>query len=185
MSRALPRTAPVVPAAALVTLLFPAPLLAGTDSGLYAGFGLGRASVELDPVDGFGFDDEDAAWKLIGGYNFGWIPLVDLAAEASYVDFGTPDDDGVEVDAKGVSVVGLAGVNFGLLGAFAKLGGIAWDADFDGPSGSSGDDGFDPAWGLGVRANLFSFQLRAEYEYFDIDASDEVSLISASFIYTF
>src|SRR5690606_14164384 len=101
MYRSPQRTLPRTSAAVLALLLLPGPLLAGTDSGLYAGFGLGRASIELDPAEGFGFDDDDAAWKLVGGYNYGWIPLVDLAAELSYVDFGTPDDGSVEVDAKG------------------------------------------------------------------------------------
>ena len=55
------------------------------DSGFYLGGSLGDASVE---VDDFGFDENDSASKIFGGFIFD-MPVVDFAVEAAYVDLGT------------------------------------------------------------------------------------------------
>lgn len=166
--------------AALALTALPGTALAGTDSGFYVGFGIGEASVE--DIENFDFDGDDTAWKLFGGYNFGWIPFIDLAVEGGYVDFGKPDDGGIRVDADGFDLFGLVGTNIGPIGVFGKVGLIRWDADTNvGPS----DDGTDAAYGIGARFSLFSFQIRAEYEIFDVDAADDVDLLSISGVYTF
>jgi outer membrane immunogenic protein len=170
-------------------------VLAGGDSGFYIGAGAGQASADgsSNAVQG-NFDGDDTAYKLIGGYNFGIIPLVDLGVELEYVDFGKPDDNvgglDIQVDANAVAAFGIAGLNFGPFGVFGKVGAFNWDADLDVEgSGSTGDDGNDLAYGIGARFHIASFQIRAEYEYFDLDASDlndaDLDLLSASFIYTF
>jgi hypothetical protein len=68
---------------------------------------------------------------------------------------------------------------------FGKLGLIAWDADASEGPDSVSDDGTDPAAGLGAGLQFGSFGIRAEYEYFDIDSADDVSLISASALWVF
>lgn len=173
------------------TLLLPAAALAGTESGFYVGAGVGQASVgdiDSDEFGDFEFDGDDTAWKIFGGFNFGLIPFLDLAIEGGYVDFGKPDDtvqnDNVEVDANGFDVFGLVGVNLGPVGLFGKAGLITWDGDVSAEGESIGDDGTDPAYGVGARLKFGSLEVRAEYEYFDIDASD-VDMISASGVWTF
>ena len=160
--------------------LFATSAYAGADSGFYLGAGVGQASV--GDIDGVGdFDGEDTGYKLIAGYNFGLIPLLDLAVEAEYVDFGEPDDGGIKVDANAFAAFGLAGINLGPFGIFAKAGMFNWDAD---ATGGFSDDGTDPAYGAGVRFQISSFQIRAEYEYFDADPAS-LDLLSASLLYTF
>lgn len=171
----------------LSAAMIAAPAYAGGDSGFYIGAGVGQGSVDGDIDGGEGvvsFDGDDTAYKLIAGYNFGIIPLIDLAAEIEYVDFGKPDDGGVEVDASAIAAFGLVGVNIGPIGVFGKVGMASWDADASSTLGSASDDGTDPAYGAGLRFQIASFQIRAEYEYFDVDEAD-ADLLSASLLYTF
>jgi opacity protein-like surface antigen len=160
-----------------------APAFAGGDSGFYLGAGVGQANVDGDS-DFSGFDSDDTGFKAIVGYNIGLVPLVDLAVEAEYVDFGKPDDSGLELEPTALAAFGLVGVNLGPIGVFAKLGAFSWDVDatFEGESAS--DDGTDVAYGLGARFQIASFQIRAEYEIFDVDDAD-VDFLSASLLYTF
>jgi hypothetical protein len=170
----------------LTAALASGPAFAGADSGFYLGAGVGQASVgDINIGGGDTFDGDDTAYKAIVGFNFGWIPLIDLAVEGSYIDFGKPDDGGIEVDADALAAFGVVGANLGPIGFFGKVGAINWDAKVSGDGGSADDDGTDPAYGIGARFALGSFQIRAEYELFDIDAADDVDLLSASLLYTF
>jgi OmpA-like transmembrane domain len=140
----------------LLAALASAPAFAGADSGFYLGAGVGQASAsDIDIQDQeFNFDGDDTGYKALVGFNFGWIPLIDLAVEGSYTDFG-------------------------------KAGAANWDGNVSGSNISGDDDGTDPVYGVGARFALGSFQIRAEYEYFDIDVVDGIDFISASLLYTF
>ena len=156
----------------------PAAAVAGTDSGFYIGAGVGDASVkEAD------FDASDSAYKIFGGYNIGFIPLVDFAVEASYVDFGKPSTTAGSVEISGVNAFGLAGLSFGPFGIFAKAGMINWDADSTFGSTTSSESGTDPAYGVGARLAFGSFAVRAEYEVYDLDA--DLDMVSISGVFTF
>lgn len=171
----------------LSAAMLSAPAYAGGDSGFYLGAGVGQGSVDGDldgGEGGFSFDGDDTAFKVLAGYNFGVIPLIDLAAEVEYVDFGKPDDGGVELDVSALAAFGVVGVNLGPVGLFGKAGVASWDADASFAGDSSSDDGTDPAYGAGVRFQIASFQIRAEYEFFDVDDAD-ADLLSASLLYTF
>lgn len=179
---------------ALSGLVLATPAAAGTDSGFYAGAAVGRAYTgDVDVNTGSGtadFDGDDTGWKLIAGYNLGLIPFVDLAVEGGYVDFGTADENlgglgSVELEADGFNLFGVAGAGFGPVGIFAKLGLIDWDADIRAAGTTVRDDGTDPAYGVGVRFALFSLQIRGEYEFYDIDAADDISLLSIGALWTF
>ena len=158
-------------------LASPAAVFAGTDSGFFIGVGAGEAGFEVKDSD---FDESDTAYKVFGGYNIGFIPLVDFAVEAAYVDFGSPSAGNVSVDSSSLNAFGLAGLSFGPFGIFAKAGVSNWDTE----AGSVSDSGTDPAYGLGARFAIGSFAVRAEYELYDFDKAD-VEMISVSGIYTF
>jgi len=158
-------------------LAIPTAAIAGADSGLYIGIGAGDASVKNGD-----FDASDSAYKIFGGYNIGFIPLIDIAVEASYVDFGNPSTSDGNVDVSGLNAFGLAGLSFGPFGVFAKAGVISWDVDSNFGSSSS-DSGTDPAYGLGARFALGSFSVRAEYEVYDLDI--DLNMVSVSGVYTF
>jgi OOP family OmpA-OmpF porin len=160
------------------------------EDGFYAGVGVGQATIEIDDSD-IDFDQDDFGWKAFAGYRF--MPY--FGVEGGYVDFGEPDDSilgiDVEVDADGWD---LFAVGFWPIGEkwdlFAKLGVIAWSADikgsFQGESVSEEEDGADLAYGLGAGWNFSErFSVRGEWEYFDIDDTDEVYLLSLSAVYRF
>jgi hypothetical protein len=160
----------------LVSLCLTTPMtaLAGADSGLYIGFGAGDTSIE-----GGGFDVEDSGYKVFGGFNFGVVPFVDVAVEASYVDFG---EFGI-IDVTGANAFGLVGLNFGPFGVFAKAGVLDWEIESD-IGALDGESGTDSAYAVGAKFAIGSFAVRAEYEVFDLDDVD-LDMISISGTYTF
>ncbi len=157
----------------------PAAVVAGAESGLYIGVGVGDASVKDS-----NFDASDSAYKVFGGYNIGFIPLVDFAVEASYVDFGKPSTSAGSIDVSGYNAFGLAGLSFGPFGIFAKAGMLSWDSDATFGASSTSESGSDPAYGLGARLAIGSFSVRAEYEVYDLDGAD-LDMVSVSGVYTF
>jgi len=161
-----------------VFLGLPGAAVAGADSGFYIGAGVGDATVEDT-----NFDESDSAYKIFGGYNIGFIPLVDFAVEASYVDFGSPSSSAGRVEVTGLNAYGLAGLSFGPFGVFAKAGAINWDTDSTVGNRSSSKSGTDSAYGIGARFALGSFSVRAEYERYDLDI--DLDMVSVSGIFTF
>ena len=157
----------------------PAAAVAGTDSGLYIGAGAGSATVK--DAD---FDESDSAYKIFGGYNIGFIPLVDFALEASYVDFGKPSTSTGSVELSGVNAFGLAGLSFGPFGIFAKAGVLSWNSDANFGTTSTSDSATDTAYGVGARFAIGSFAVRAEYELYDLDNTD-LDMVSVSGVFTF
>ena len=169
------------------SVAIPAVSIAGAESGFYIGAGVGDATVKADDIN---FDESDAAYKIFGGYNIGFIPLVDFAVEASYVDFGSPNSGLNRMDINGVNAFGLAGLSFGPFGLFAKAGAIRWDLDASGSDGNGGivsgsQSGTDPAYGIGARFAISSFAVRAEYEVYDVDSVSDLSMLSVSAVFTF
>jgi hypothetical protein len=162
-------------------LSIPTAVTAGTDSGFYIGAGAGDAKIENSDA---GFDESDSAYKIFGGYNIGFIPLVDFAVEASYVDFGKPTISDSSIEVTGFNAFGLAGLSFGPIGVFAKAGALSWDADSTFGTVSSSDSGTDPAYGVGARFAIGSFAVRAEYEVYDLDNTD-IGMASISGVFTF
>jgi hypothetical protein len=155
------------------------------DNGIYLGAGIGQSDIELDSdaFSGIGFNGDDTAWKLIVGIR----PLDWLAIEASYVDLGKPEDDGVEIDADAFTAFAVGFLPVGPVDVFAKAGLINYDAK--GSLSNVGevvdDDGTEFAYGAGVQFRLLSFAIRAEYEKFDVKDLDDVNMISVSVTYTF
>jgi len=158
----------------------PTVAVAGADSGFFIGLGVGESTVESGD-----YSESDSAYKVLGGYNFGVVPLIDLAVEASYVHFGNPSTDVTSVEVTGLDAFGLAGLSFGPFGIFVKAGLIDWGIDTTEGTVTNSESGTDPAYGLGARLAFGSFSVRAEYEYFDLDSDVDVGLASISAIYTF
>lgn len=170
-------------------------LTAQAESGFYVGGSVGDATVQAEVPDEdnigdvFSFDESDFAWKAFAGYNFD-LTVFDLAIEGGYVDLGAPSGDitgtSVELDLGGWDVFGLAGVQLGPIGVFAKAGLISWDIEATVEGIDAGeDDGTDPAYGVGARFSVGSFEIRGEYEMFDLDNVDDVYMLSAGVVWTF
>lgn len=163
------------------------------DSGFFIGGNVGSATVSADvPDPGFGndinFDEDDFAFKVYGGYAFD-LPIIDLGVELGYFDLGSPTADvagqDVGIAVSGYHAFALAGVNLGPVGLFLKAGMSSWDADLFVDDLVGGEDGSDPAYGVGLRFTLGSVEIRGEYEMYDIDDADDVYMASAGLVWRF
>lgn len=169
----------------LATSSLSATALAGNDSGLYIGGSVGSADLEFS-FDADKYDDDNTAYKAFGGYNFGIVPLIDVAVEFSYIDFGSASTNikNASADVTALTAAGLLGFNFGPVGLFGKAGVVDWDSDYKIADIKDSDSGADPFYGVGAKLQLGSFAVRAEYEYFDLDRSN-IGLYTVGASYTF
>ena len=168
--------------------VMPMTVLAGGESGFYLGGGVGNSSMEVDTAfDGntYNYNGSDAGYKVILGYNFGIIPLIDLGVEGSYVSFGKIEEGDSSVKATGFDGFGVGALTFGPFAVFGKVGAIKWDSDTTVPGATASESGTDPAYGVGARFQLFSFSVRAEYEVFDVEGLKDLTMFSVSALYTF
>jgi len=109
-----------------------------------------------------------------------------------FVDFVSPstsiDVVSYTLDSDSWNLWGIAGLDIGPIGFFAKVGYIAWDV-----SGSSvgesresiSDDGTDLAYGIGAKLLLGSLELRGELEMYDIEGAESLNMISAGLAWRF
>lgn len=154
------------------------------DNGFYLGGSVGQANVEIDDIAGIGaadFEGEDTAFKFIAGIR----PLDWLAVEASYVNFGEPDDTvlgtKVETEGDGISAFAVGFLAVGPVDLFAKAGLLTWDTKVSGFD----EDGTDFAYGVGAQFRVWSLGVRAEYEKFEVDEVDDLNMLSVGVTFTF
>lgn len=164
---------------AIVTaaVLAASPAMAADDGGFYVGAGVGSFSLEID-----GFDDSDTGFKVLGGYGFNDY----LGVELEYLDGGTVEEFGLEIDVSGfnASVMGSYPVTE-QFDVFAKLGMLFWDVDVSG-LGRGSDSGEDFSWGVGAGYDFTdNLGARIEYQGFEIEDVDTADLISASVVWKF
>jgi OOP family OmpA-OmpF porin len=164
--------------AAAAALCLATPALAADEGGVYVGAGIGSMGVDVG-----GFSGDDFAYKVFGGWMFN--PYI--GAELEYLDGGTAEDRGVEID--------VSGFNASLKGAypftdqfsvFAKVGMLFWDADVSSFEVNGSDDGEDFSWGVGLGFDFSdNLGVTLEYQGFEIEDTDTVDLISAGLVWRF
>lgn len=147
-------------------------------SGVYVGASAGQSNTEASSFDGSG-----TAFKLQGGYRV----MKYFGVEADYRDFGTQEDQSVEFDATALDLFAMGVVPVGhAFEVFAKAGWSNWDADIiDSGVNVGSDDGTDLAYGLGGSYTFGKFDLRVEFEQFDVENTDDVTVASLGFNYKF
>jgi hypothetical protein len=179
MNRRWPRIA----AAALLGLLVPQ-LHA---EGLYLGAAIGQAGIK-DNINTETFDSNDAAYKAFIGWRFK-VPVVNLAVEGAYTDFGKPSQtlggQRVETKLHGPSLAGLVILPLGPIDLYGQGGAINWSSDTTIGGATTSRSGTDAFYGVGAGLNLGPFGLRAEYERFQIKDVDRVDLLSLSALFQF
>lgn len=176
-------------AIALSTLLLSSTVFAGGDTGIYIGVGAGGYNTDIkeSELTNIGttndFKSSGTAGKLIAGYNFGIIPLVEVAVEANYVVLQEAEEKKVKMDGNAINGFGLVGINLGSLGLFGKAGMSNYSLKVKNNSSKTLSDSA-PVYGLGARFELFGVRLRAEYELYDIQ-DIKLDTTTASITYTF
>ena len=150
--------------------------------GFSVGASIGSSKIEVDDSSsGIAFDGSDFGWKVFGKYMFNdnW------GIEVGYVDFGNPDDTILGVDFD-IEVDGIDAFFIGSFPAtdsvdlFGKAGYVSWDAKISSPGvPSQSDDGSDLALGVGAAFHTSDkFSILGEWEWFDIEDSDAVWILS-------
>jgi OOP family OmpA-OmpF porin len=154
-------------------------------SGLYLGAGLGQSTVK-DNTSGGNLDASDTAYKAFVGYRFNMIPIIDLAVEGGYTDFGKPSQtfsgQNVEFKLHGYDAAGLLIFPLGPFDLYGKVGMLSWNASGSGTSSTSGTD---PFYGVGAGFNIWKIGIRAEYERYKIKDVDQVQMYSLSALFQF
>ena len=186
---------------ALAAVLFLAASAAYADDpplGFYLGASIGSASLELeDSNTSADFKGDDTGFKLAAGYRF----LKWVAVEASYQDYGQPEDDVLGVRLRGdfssfsVSALGL--LPLGDFDLYARGGIARWDGSLEAVNFGIdvSEDNTDPLFGLGAQYRAGRLAIRLEYEAlllgFDDDEDDEadgddwVDLVALGVTWTF
>lgn len=173
---------------AILGVAMMAPAVAAADSGFYLGGSVGNAGVDvtIDPQLP-AFDESDTAYKLFAGYNW-QLSALSLGVEGAYNNFGKPsaDFEGVSlaVEPTGFTVFGVAAIGLGPVDVFGKVGYLAWDADSIENGEVFSDDGSDAGYGVGLRFNVGSLEIRGEYELYEVEEAD-VAMVSVGLAYRF
>lgn len=156
--------------------------------GLYIGAGIGVATVK-DEVNTGTLDSDDTSYKAFVGWRFDVIPLIDLAVEAAYTDFGRPSQtlagQNVQFKLTGASLAGLLIFPLGPLDLYGKAGLMSWRSERSEGASSSSGSGSDPFYGAGVGFYIWKIAIRAEYERFQVKDVDRVDMLSVSALFQF
>jgi outer membrane immunogenic protein len=157
--------------------------------GLYLGAGVGVASFKDDLGTGVTFDEEDAAYKAFIGWRFDFVPVIDLAIEAGYTDFGKPSHavgaQQFAVNLRGPSIAGLVILPLGPVDLYAKLGVLDWKLERTVGGTTQTSSGNDSFYGAGIGFYIWKLAFRAEYERFEIKDVDRVEMVSVHALFQF
>lgn len=178
-------------------MAFAGPALA-QDTGFYAGIHIGQASAK-DGCEGAGAlgvscDDEDTAFKILGGYQFN----KNFAVELGYTDFGEVSGGGAvgnfstEATAFELVAVGMMPLA-DRFSVYGKIGMYRADVDASGTGifGSVSESNTDLTFAVGVRYDFTrNLGVRAEWQkYQDVGGGDisesDVDVLSVGVIWKF
>lgn len=173
-------------AAALMSSLFVS--RAEAASGLYLGAGAGQSTVKDNTTAG-DLDSNDTAYKAFVGYRFNIIPIIDLAVEGGYTDFGKPaqtiSGQNVQFKLHGYNAAGLLIFPLGPIDLYGKAGMLSWSADTSVAGTTSSKTGTDPFYGVGIGFYIWKIGIRAEYESYKIQDVDQLYMYSVSALFQF
>ena len=155
------------------------------DSGFYVGGGIGQATLK-DDASNIDIDENDTAWKAYAGYRFGGlIPLLDLAGELTYRDFGKPEGTNFEYDATGYDASALGILTLGPIDLFLRVGVGQYDIESVVNGLSSDDDGTAGMYGVGAGLRVWRVNIRAEWERIEPDGVDNIDMYSINAYFRF
>lgn len=183
------RTGQVLLAGLAAALLTYGQAAAAAD-GLYLGLGIGAATVK-DDFQTSTFEADDVAYRAFIGWRFDEIPVIDLAVEAAYTNFGKPSQtlgmpaQNVEYELHGPSLAGLLILPLGPVDLYAKGGVLDWQLDRTVGATTSSHSGTDGFYGVGAGFYLWKLAFRVEYERFEIEDVDRLEMFSLDVLIQF
>lgn len=141
------------------------------------GAGVGSNTVDIDED----FDESDMGWKAFAGFRF----FKFFGIEAQYVEFGNPEADDIEVELNDIAAFGVGVLPIGgHFEIFGKAGYGQWDVTVEDTSLNdvlADESEWDFVYGAGL-AFIFGEHIgfRLEYEVFEVEDTDNVTMASAS-----
>ncbi|MFO1427462.1 MAG: outer membrane beta-barrel protein [Steroidobacteraceae bacterium] len=179
------RAASLAALAALCTI----PAAHAADNGVYLGASIGRANSRADLAGVTAllreFDKDDTGFKAFVGVR----PIDLVAAEITYVDFGSPSQaiaaGSARGEIRGAAAFGVVYLPLPLpLDLYGKAGFARLDTKVTAGSFRLDRSGTDFAWGVGAQFSLGSLAIRAEYERYRTDVG-QPDLLSVGLSWTF
>jgi hypothetical protein len=156
------------------------------DGGFYVGAGVGQATLKDDPSGIGDVDESDAAWKAFVGYRVGgFIPLLDIAGELTYRDFGKPGGSNFEYEASGFDASALGILTLGPIDLFARVGVGQYDVESTVNGVSDDDDGTAGMFGIGAGFRIGRVNIRAEWERVEPDGVDNIDMYTVNAYWRF
>jgi len=163
------------------------------DAGFYIGAGGGYASIEDradNPAGGtLNFDSQGTLYKAFVGYRARTLPLLDLAAEAAWVDYGrasqTVQGQNLEYRVRGGEAAGLAIVPLGIIDLYGKAGLLSWSSSRNVGGTTRNNSGTNGFYGVGMEFRADKLGVRAEYDYYDVSAVDRLRTYTLSLVIRF
>lgn len=148
----------------------------------YLGAGIGasyiKANVEDLDADLFEISGSDFAYKIFGGYKV--IPFISL--EGGYRDLGKTTDmvEGTELgaDISGWDVEAVGVLPILVARVWVKVGYFFWSSKSGPESNLESDSGSDFMWGLGGGISIATIGIRAEWEKFEMENTEHISMFS-------
>lgn len=158
--------------------------------GLYLGGGIGVATFKDSLDTGGTFDADDASYRVFAGWRFDLIPLIDVAVEAAYTDFGKPSQNvppsgDARFKLHGVSAAGLLIFPLGPLDLYGKAGVIESRLERSAAGTTATSSGTSGFYGAGVGFYVWKLGIRAEYERYQIKDVDRVQMLSVNALFQF
>ncbi len=170
----------------LLIAAFTASSALAADSGFYVGGGAGQATFR-DEAPAIGdIDESDMAWKGFVGYRFGGlIPLLDLAGELTYRDFGKPDGITFKYEATGYDASALGILTLGPIDLFARFGVGQYDVEETINATTTDHDGSGTLYGVGAGLRIWKVNVRAEWERVEADGVDNIDMYTLNAYFQF
>jgi opacity protein-like surface antigen len=165
------------------------PVFAGGNSSLYVGGSLGSAFVETSSEDlqeeDLKIDKNNFAYKIFGGYRFTDF----MSAEGGYRNLGQAENKvlGSTLSTKtyGWDVAAVGKLEIILVNVFAKAGMFFWNTKSALDEFSEEESGNDFFWGLGAGVNLGMLEARIEWEKFEVESPENLTMLSIGVTFGF
>jgi len=163
------------------------------DGGFYIGGGYGEAYVEdhLDHPNGgtLNFDAHDRSYRAFIGYRTRATAHIDLAGEATYINYGraSQTDQGVTFQHRfrGGELAALVILPAGLFDVYGRLGAVRWSSTLDIGDTSTSRSGINGLYGFGAAFNVGQLGVRAEYDFYDVSVVDKLKTFTLSAVFRF
>lgn len=173
--------------AGLLAALF-ASCAAAADRGFYVGAGYGEATVE-DQDSGVRFDASNRSYRAFLGYRLRAARFLDLAAEGTYIDFGSGSETVQgrtwQYHLRGGELAGLAIVPLGILDLYGKAGVVSWSSTRSIDGANLDRSGTNTLYGAGIGFNAGRLGVRADWNRYDLSGFERVETHTLSFVLRF